>query len=125
MVFDFMQSIFSIMIDLKREIITTKDGSHSLFVPALNEQYHSIHGAKQEAEHVFLKMGLGFHRKEKLRVFEVGFGTGLNAFLSQNYVEVKKIFCNYHSIEKFPINKEQFKTQRYSNKTRFRCILYI
>ena len=89
MVFDYMKTIFIKMTDLKREIIVTKDGSNSLFVTSLNEQYHSIHGAKQEAEHVFLKMGLGFHQKKTLRVFEVGFGTGLNALLTAQKAKQK------------------------------------
>ena len=113
MVFDFMQSIFSVMTDLKREIITTKDGSHSLFVPILNEQYHSIHGAKQEAEHVFLKMGLGFHRKEKLRVFEVGFGTGLNALLTCDFAIKNKKVIEYVAIEKYPVTKDEFSSLNY------------
>ena len=114
-VFDFMQSIFNKMSDLKREIIVTKDGSHSLFVPSLNEQYHSIHGAKQEAEHVFLKMGLGFHKKEKLRVFEVGFGTGLNALLTCNFASKNNIEIDYVSVEKYPVTKAEFSVLNYGD----------
>lgn len=113
MVFDLMKSIFIKMTELKREIIVTKDGSHSLFVPSLNEQYHSIHGAKQEAEHVFLKMGLGFHQKEKLRVFEVGFGTGLNALLSCDYAVKNHKHIEYVSIEKYPVTKTEFSVLNY------------
>jgi tRNA U34 5-methylaminomethyl-2-thiouridine-forming methyltransferase MnmC len=112
-VFDFMQSIFNEMADLQREIIVTKDGSHSLFVPSLNEQYHSIHGAKQEAEHVFLKMGLGFHKKEKLRVFEVGFGTGLNALLTCDFALKNNKVIEYVSIEKYPVTKAEFSVLNY------------
>tara|TARA_B110000211_G_C14075935_1_gene552044 strand:- start:1134 stop:1859 length:726 start_codon:yes stop_codon:yes gene_type:complete len=115
MVFDFMQSIFNEMADLKREIIVTKDGSHSLFVPSLNEQYHSIHGAKQEAEHVFLKMGLGFHQKEKLRVFEVGFGTGLNALLTCDFALKNNKVIDYVSIEKYPVTKSEFSVLNYGS----------
>lgn len=101
------------MAELKREIIITKDGSHSLFVPSLNEQYHSIHGAKQEAEHVFLKMGLGFHSKKNLRVFEVGFGTGLNALLTCDYAIKSAKVIDYVSIEKYPVTKSEFSVLNY------------
>lgn len=92
----------------EREIITTKDGSHSISVPGLNEQYHSIHGAKQEAEHVFLKMGLDyFPEARSLDVFEVGFGTGLNALLTALYAEQNQKQINYTSIEKYPVTKAE------------------
>jgi tRNA U34 5-methylaminomethyl-2-thiouridine-forming methyltransferase MnmC len=62
-------------------LITTNDGSHSLRVDALNETYHSIHGALQEAQHVFLKEG--FYKTEgEVAILEIGFGTGLNAFIT-------------------------------------------
>ena len=66
---------------MHREIITTKDGSSSIFVPELNETYHSIHGAKNEAIHVFIQMG--YHKlielHQPLHILEIGLGTGLNA----------------------------------------------
>ena len=94
-------------------LILTKDGSHTIFSKEINENYHSKHGAISESLHVFIKNGLEKVEKKSIELLEIGFGTGLNAFLSQNYVEVKKICCNYHSIEKFPINKEQFKNLNY------------
>ena len=94
-------------------LILTKDGSHTIFSKEINENYHSKHGAISESLHVFIKNGLEKVEKKSIELLEIGFGTGLNAFLSQNYVEVKKIFSNYHSIEKFPINKEQFKNLNY------------
>lgn len=103
------------MSDLKREIIVTKDGSHSLLVPELNEQYHSIHGAKQEADHVFLKMGLDFHNKRNLKVFEVGFGTGLNALLTWDYAARNEIHIEYHSIEKYPVLPEEYALLNYGS----------
>ena len=102
-----------------RKIITTKDGSHSLLVPALNEQYHSIHGAKQEAEHVFLKMGLedssiqNHSKSNSISVFEVGFGTGLNALLSAKWAKLNNKRIEYTSIEKHPVSKEEFKQLNY------------
>lgn len=103
------------MADFEREIIVTKDGSHSLSVPGLNEQYHSIHGAKQEAEHVFLKMGLDYFNAKQLRVLEIGFGTGLNALLTYNYARDKKIEVDYISIEKYPVVPEEYSVLNYGD----------
>lgn len=97
----------------KRHIITTKDGSHSLMVPELNEQYHSIHGAQQEAEHVFLKMGLDYFKKDHLSVFEVGFGTGLNTLLSCLWGRKNKVSIAYTSVEKYPVSTEEVNQLNY------------
>jgi len=93
------------------KIITTEDGSHSLFVPELNETYHSFHGAYRESVHVFMLYGLEawYVRnpdKYPIRIFEVGFGTGLNAWLSLVWAEQYKVPVLYHSIEPFPLEKE-------------------
>ncbi|MDP4965454.1 MAG: SAM-dependent methyltransferase, partial [Salibacteraceae bacterium] len=64
---------------LKPKIIESADGSHTLRVESLNENYHSHKGALTESLHVFLKMGLAlFSEKESIQLLEVGFGTGLN-----------------------------------------------
>ena len=87
-------------------------------MPELNEQYHSIHGAIKEAEHVFLKMGLDeFVRSNKVsvNVFEVGFGTGLNALLSAQWATSKQKKLAYTSIEKFPVSKKEFQQLNYGN----------
>lgn len=91
--------------DLKRELIVTNDGSSSLFVKELNETYHSIHGAKQEAEHVFIKMGIERVRPsfDILNILEIGLGTGLNAALSFDYSFKTNSVINYTAIEKYPI----------------------
>jgi tRNA U34 5-methylaminomethyl-2-thiouridine-forming methyltransferase MnmC len=68
--------------------ITTHDGSHTLYIKELDEYYHSIHGAIQESMHVFIQSGLHFIQKKEITIFEMGFGTGLNAFLT--YLEGKK-----------------------------------
>ena len=88
---------------MKREIIVTNDGSNSLYIPEMDETYHSIHGAIQEAKHVFIENGLKLFNKPDLRVFEVGFGTGLNALLSEQYSSYNNINIHYHSIEAFPV----------------------
>ncbi len=85
---------------------TTGDGSHTLYVPELNENYHSYHGAYAEAVHVFIETGLQSACKhfEKVNVFEVGFGTGLNATLAYEFASKNKMPVSYIGIEKFPLD---------------------
>jgi tRNA U34 5-methylaminomethyl-2-thiouridine-forming methyltransferase MnmC len=92
------------------QLVLTSDGSHTIFVPELNEHYHSIHGAVQEAELVYIKSGLGFCSNNPLRVFEVGFGTGLNTLLTAVYGLSQKQTIYYASIEKYPVNKSVINT---------------
>jgi len=91
-------------------LIITEDGSHSLFDSGLNETYHSIHGAIQESSHVFIKAGLEHwlenNKKSSLRILEIGFGTGLNAFLTAIYSLNHDRTIYYRSWEAFPINEE-------------------
>lgn len=89
---------------MKKQLITTADGSHSLFVPELNENYHSKHGAIAEAMHVFIKNGLQSHPKQKLNILEIGFGTALNTLLTLESVRSKKV--HYTTLEPFPIERE-------------------
>ena len=86
------------------KIITTADGSHTIYVPELDEHYHSVHGAVQESEHIFLKNGFDFCKADPINIFEVGFGTGLNALLTAvKSIKVKrKVF--YTAIEKYPVD---------------------
>ena len=67
---------------MNREIIITEDGSTTLYIPELNEHYHSIHGAIQESTHIFIKAGIEYYGQKDIRILEAGFGTGLNAFLT-------------------------------------------
>ena len=82
---------------------STGDGSHTLFVPELNEHYHSVNGAIQESQHVFIEAGLKHCSKNKISIFEVGFGTGLNAFLSLLYGMDSGKIISYSAIEFFPL----------------------
>jgi tRNA U34 5-methylaminomethyl-2-thiouridine-forming methyltransferase MnmC len=86
------------------ELILTSDGSHTLFVPELDEHYHSVHGAVQESNHVFISNGYNYCKADPLRVFEVGFGTGLNALLTafRSFNNKRKVI--YTTIEKHPLN---------------------
>lgn len=91
-----------------QSIILTSDGSHSLINRILNETYHSTHGAVQESMHVFIENGLRQCAKQQISIFEVGFGTGLNAFLTLLEAEKRAIFIHYTTIELFPIEKPQW-----------------
>jgi len=92
----------------KRTLITTEDGSHSIYVPELNEHYHSTHGAIQESNHVFIEAGLKeiLKSKRSISIFEMGFGTGLNAFLTLIYSLEHDIDIQYTAIEAFPVEEE-------------------
>ena len=72
------------------ELKQTADGSYTLYNSELNEHYHSIHGANTESLHVFIQNGLAYllpdFTSNKMNILEVGFGTGLNCFLTINYL---------------------------------------
>lgn len=102
---------------MNREIIITADGSQSIRVPGLNVTYHSIHGAIQESLHVFIEAGFygsgRLQRPEPYRVFEVGFGTGLNALLTLIEAEKAGVKVYYETIELFPLNEQEISSLNY------------
>jgi len=93
---------------MKTEIRQTKDGSTTLYVPELNEHYHSINGALQESLHVFIRAGLDYilSQKDKVRLLEIGFGTGLNALLSLQQVRLHPAQVQYDTLEKYPLSPD-------------------
>jgi len=93
---------------MKTEIRQTKDGSATLYVPELNEHYHSINGALQESLHVFIRAGLDFklEKKDNVRLLEIGFGTGLNALLSLQQVRLHEVRVQYDTLEKYPLSPD-------------------
>lgn len=94
---------------MKRKIIVTSDGSHSLEVEEWGETYHSIHGAIQESNHVYIEQGLmKFMNQEEIKIVEFGLGTGLNAFLTMAATIPKHKKIVYHSIEAFPLIQEEY-----------------
>lgn len=103
--------------EVKCVLEQTADGSHTLFVPELNEHYHSINGAIQESVHVFIDAGLKQCVKDELFVFEVGFGTGLNAFLTAKYAQQNSKIVHYVSIEAFPLPNSIVKQLNYANES--------
>lgn len=91
---------------LKREIIITSDGSTSINLPELNEQYHSKKGAINEAYHVFIRMGLDLF-SDDISILEIGFGTGLNAFITYLESERRQLNINYVGVEAYPVLPEE------------------
>lgn len=103
---------------MERKIIKTGDGSVTIHLPEWNEQYHSKHGAVQEALHVFLKTGLEFYlqqqAKEEISILEIGFGTGLNAFLTALQAEKLQLKVNYTGVEAYPIEAAELQDLNYA-----------
>lgn len=98
------------------EVLTTKDGSKTIRHALLDETYHSMHGARQEALHVFIKNGIEFFKHEnEVHVFEVGFGTGLNVLLTLEYAEKNQQKIHYHTIEAYPISLENAQQLDFQN----------
>lgn len=102
---------------MNRTIEITADGSHTIFVPALNERYHSSHGAIQEAEHVFIRSALEAvaQIKNKIKILEIGFGTGLNALLTFKYSTGNNVSIIYTGIEKYPLLENEYMILNYCN----------
>ena len=99
---------------MKKEIFITADGSTSFHLPEWNEQYHSKHGAIQEAYHVFIHSGLDlFKNKSTISILEIGFGTGLNAFITFLEQQKRNLIVNYVGIEKFPLKEEEVSLLNY------------
>jgi tRNA U34 5-methylaminomethyl-2-thiouridine-forming methyltransferase MnmC len=103
---------------LKNEfsIETTADGSFTIYVPDLDEHYHSMNGAVQESRHVYIEAGLNRYiynyypkyknQQAEIQLLEFGFGTGLNAFLTALEAEKQNIKIKYVALEKFPLSQK-------------------
>jgi tRNA U34 5-methylaminomethyl-2-thiouridine-forming methyltransferase MnmC len=91
-------------------IVTTADGSKTIFNAKVGENYHSKHGALQESQHVFLNSGLRYFlagkEADSVSILEVGLGTGLNFLLSADFCTAKQIKLNYTGIEAYPLTEE-------------------
>jgi tRNA U34 5-methylaminomethyl-2-thiouridine-forming methyltransferase MnmC len=98
----------------------TDDGSHTLFVPELGEHYHSVYGALQESQHVFLAAGFEHvrHLKPVIKLLEVGFGTGLNALLT--LLQKGSTTIHYTAVEAFPLKADIIAQLNYPALTKVR-----
>jgi tRNA U34 5-methylaminomethyl-2-thiouridine-forming methyltransferase MnmC len=98
---------------LERKVIITADGSSTIHLPEWDEQYHSKHGAIQEAMHVFIKSGLSLFSNRKISILEIGFGTGLNSFIT--FLEAPKynIEVDYDGVEAYPVSYEEIEKLNY------------
>lgn len=102
---------------MKRKHIITDDGSSSIYLPEWEEHYHSKHGAIQEAYHVFIKNGLDlFKNKSKISILEIGFGTGLNCFISYLETQKRNLDINYEGVEAYPLRLEEVGQLNYIEK---------
>jgi tRNA U34 5-methylaminomethyl-2-thiouridine-forming methyltransferase MnmC len=101
---------------MKREILITADGSTTIRIPDWDENYHSSHGAIQEAKHVFIANGLDlFNNQAEISILEIGFGTGLNTFIT--FLETQnKEKVNYVGIEAYPISQEEVMQMNYPSE---------
>lgn len=92
-------------------VVETSDGSSSIYVPELDEHYHSKHGALRESMHVFIEAGLKATSSESVKALEMGFGTGLNAWLTAIHTNKP---VEYHSIEKYPVELDLIQQLNYT-----------
>jgi len=104
---------------LNRSIVTTADGSKTIRIADWNEQYHSKHGAVQEAQHVFIASGFRaflerFPKTHQLSILEIGFGTGLNALLTLKETKVRPVKIQYHGVEAYPVSFHELSALNYT-----------
>jgi tRNA U34 5-methylaminomethyl-2-thiouridine-forming methyltransferase MnmC len=101
---------------VNRELIVTADGSHTLRVNDWNETYHSIYGAVQESRHIYINAGLKplLEKQQTLRIFEMGFGTGLNASLTFEESLHYQTNIWYETIEAYPLQPAEYQALNYS-----------
>ncbi len=92
---------------LKRRIIVTGDGSKTIQIEDWDEQYHSKHGAIQEAYHVFIEHGLRLFKDTHVHLLEIGFGTGLNALITLLEMKKLNLQLDYVGVEAFPVSLEE------------------
>jgi len=98
-------------VSVEVRVVETDDGSRTLYLPGLDETYHSTHGAVTESRHVYIEKGLDFWRAahpeaRELRVFEMGLGTGTNAMLAMDWCVANDCKMRYYSVEKFPLGQD-------------------
>jgi len=98
---------------VEREIIKTLDGSTTIHLKEWDECYHSKHGAIQEAKHVFIKNGLSLFESNPVSILEIGFGTGLNAFITFLESNAKQQKIDYVGVEAYPVDANEVLEMNY------------
>ena len=102
---------------MERSVIITKDGSHTIAIPEMNVTYHSHHGAIQESMHVYIDAGLKYVsanlKPTNICIFDMGFGTGLNALLTLVEAEKERQKIHYTTVELFPLQKDEITLLNY------------
>jgi tRNA U34 5-methylaminomethyl-2-thiouridine-forming methyltransferase MnmC len=98
---------------MHKEIICTDDGSHTVFIPSINESYHSSFGAIQESMHVFIERAFNYCEKSEVRILEIGFGAGLNAFLTLVAASLTNKMVVYEALELYPLEKDMWSQLNY------------
>lgn len=92
---------------MKKPILKlTEDGSHTFYVPEIDECYHSTHGAIQESMHIFINSAFNHCNRQDINVLEIGFGTGLNAFLTLMEAGKRQVTVHYTALELYPVPVE-------------------
>lgn len=91
---------------MMHRLIVTSDGSHTIYIPELDEHYHSVHGAIRESDHIFINAGYKAFNVRNLDILEIGFGTGLNALMTVIEAMRQGNNVSYSSIEKYPLESE-------------------
>ena len=105
---------------MKRIVEQTADGSATLFIPEMDEHYHSVKGARTESQHIFIDMGLKASRALQPHILEIGFGTGLNALLTLEEAEREGRQIQYTSIERYPLDWTDVDALNYSDNPLFK-----
>lgn len=100
---------------MKRELIITADGSHTIYLPEMNEHFHSVNGAIAESRHIFIQRGLEplLNGNKEIQILEMGFGTGLNAFLTCLKAKRTEVKIGYDALETFPLEEDLWKKLNY------------
>lgn len=102
---------------MQRQPVITKDGSYTISIPEMNVTYHSHHGAIQESMHVFINAGLKYVSETlkltDIYIFEMGFGTGLNALLALLEAEKNQLTIHYTTVEMFPLQVDEIILMNY------------
>lgn len=107
---------------MKRTIERTADGSATLFVPELDEHYHSVKGAETESRHIFIEQGLNASTASQPHLLEIGFGTGLNAWLTLKATQESLRKVHYTALELYPLSWELVKGLDYTDHLLFESL---